>query len=403
MESMIYLFYYRRKWVRFLEEKTKGKFKKEDIIRAVRIALVLLIILGGIGGIQYLRVREFKNYEIQTEASLYPNLAGYSAGEDRLFAYSNDGAKALDKNGSAIWEISYQLDNPELAYCEEMAAVADIGGKSVYVVAENGIPYNYEVIYPIVKHEVAKQGVTAVLLDNITEDFIQLYDINGNLRVDINTKTKTDGIPIDIALSPDGKKLVTLYVTFQGDAMICKATFYNADEVGKNHINNIVGQKIFPENILAYDICFLNEDTVCVLLEDGFSLYRMTEVPELICEKKPEEPIVDLLCVDSGVYVITETAEKKRALSFCDEKGNQKNILNELPEYESIAAVAEEIVFFSPQRVIIYRANGSEKFSCSFEQNLEAVFPAGGNRYFLVDTGKVQTIKLTNKTRKEEN
>ena len=91
-------------------------------------------------------------------------------------------------------------------------------------------------------------------------------------------------------------------------------------------------QKIFQENILAYDVCFLNEDTVCVLLEDGFFLYRMTEVPELICEKQPEEPIVDLLCVDSGVYVITETAEKKRALSFYDEKGNQKNILNELPK-----------------------------------------------------------------------
>ena len=83
---MIYLFYYKRKWVRFLEEKTKGKFKKEEVARIVRIALVLLVILAGIGSIQYLRVREFKNYEMQAEASLYPNLAGYGAGEDRLFA-----------------------------------------------------------------------------------------------------------------------------------------------------------------------------------------------------------------------------------------------------------------------------------------------------------------------------
>ena len=394
--------YYKRKWVRFLEEKTKGKFKKKDIIRVVRIALVLLIILGGISAIQYLRVREFKYYKTQAEVLLYPNLSGYRAGTDRLFSYSNDGAKAIDNNGSPIWEISYQLDNPELAYCDEVAAVADIGGNSVYVVAENGIPYNYQVIYPIVKHEVAKQGVTAVLLDNVTEDFIQLYDINGNLRVDINTKTKTDGIPIDIALSPDGKKLVTLYVTFQGDAMICKATFYNADEVGKNHINNIVGQKIFQENILAYDVCFLNEETVCILLEDGFSLYRMTEVPELICETKPEDAIIDILCVESGIYVVTETAEKQRVLNFYDEKGNQRKVLNNLPEYESIAAVAEEIIFFSPQRVTVYRTNGSKKFSSSFTQNMEAVFPAGGNKYFLVDTGKVQTIKLTNSTKQED-
>jgi len=272
----------------------------------------------------------------------------------------------------------------------------------VYVVAENGIPHEYQVIYPIVKHEVAGQGVTAVLLDNGMEDFIQLYDINGTLRVDINTKTKIDGVPIDIALSPDGKKLVTLYVTFQGDAMICKTTFYNADEVGKNYINNIVAQKTFAENLLVYDVRFLNEDMLCVLMENGFALYRMTETPELVCEEIIKEPIVDFLCVENGVYVIKETVDKFRSLSFYDEKGKQREIIKKLPEYESVFATAEEIVLFSPQKVTVYRANGSQKFSTAFTQSLEAVLPAGGNRYFLVDTGKAQTIKLSNKTRNED-
>lgn len=401
MKDMVYLHYYKRKWVRFLEEKTKGKINKKNFIRALQILLILSIIVGGIGGMQYFRMREFKGYELRSEAELYTNLAGYTAGNGRFFAYSNDGAKAINGDGALEWEISYQLDNPNIAYCENVASVADIGGNSVYVVAENGIPYNYQVIYPIVKHEVAKQGVTAVLLDNGMEDFIQLYDITGTLRVDINTKTKTDGIPIDIALSPDGKKLVTLYVTFQGDAMICKATFYNADEVGKNYINNIVGQKTFSENLLAYDIRFLNEDTVCVLLENGFVLYRMTEVPELICEKILSEPIEEIICVESGLYVVKQTVDKQKSLSFYDEKGNEKKVLPEVPEYESIAATADEVVFFSPQRVSVYRVNGSKKFSTAFEQSLEAVYPAGNNRYFLIDTGKLQTIKLSNETKNE--
>lgn len=399
---MVYLSHYIRKWVLFLEEKTKGKINKKDLIRALRVLLVLAIILGGIGWLQYMRVREFKYYDTKSESELYSNLVGYKTGGEKLFLYSNDGARALNSSGDALWEISYQLENPDVAYCENVAAVADIGGKSVYVVAENGIPYNYEVIYPIVKHEVAKQGVTAVLLDNGTEDFIQLYDINGTLRVDINTKTKTDGIPIDIALSPDGKKLVTLYVTFQGNAMICKATFYNADEVGKNHINNIVGQKSFAENLLAYDVRFINEDTLCILLENGFALYRMTETPELICEKTITETIEELVCVENGLYVLKETADKHKTLSFFDTKGKEKQVLKDVPEHESIAASGREIVFFSPQRVTAYRMNGTIKFSVDFAQSLEAVYPAGGNRYFLVDTGKVQTIKLTNKIRKEE-
>lgn len=399
---MIYLLYYKRKWVRFLEEKTKGKLNIKKMIPVLRIVLVLALLIGGIAGIRYLQIREFKGYEIKSEMPLYSNLAGYKAGKEKLFIYSNDGAKALEGNGTPAWEISYQLDNPQIAFCDNVAAVADIGGKSVYVVAENGIPHNYQVIYPIVKHEVSKQGVTAVLLDNEKEDFIQLYDINGTLRVDINTKTKTDGIPIDIALSPDGKKLITLYVTFQGQAMLCKATFYNADDVGKNYINNIVGQKTFAENLLAYDVQFLNEDTACVLLENGFALYRMTEVPELICEKTLPETIVEMICVENGFYVVRETAQKQKVMSFYDENGKEKELWKDIPVYESIAATAREVVFFSPQRVTVFRRNGSRKFSAAFTQSLEAVFPASRNQYFLVDTGKVQTIKLTNKATQEE-
>ncbi len=399
---MIYLFYYKRKWVRFLEEKSNGKLNKKNMIRILQVLLILAAVVGCIGWIRHIRIREFKGYEVQSEMALYANLAGYKAGPELLFVYSNDGAKALNKAGEAVWEISYQLDNPDVVYCENVAAVADIGGNSMYVVAENGIPHNYQVIYPIVKHEVAKQGVTAVLLDNGMEDFIQLYDMNGTLRVDINTKTKTDGIPIDIALSPDGKKLVTLYVTFQGGTMICKATFYNADEVGKNYINNIVGQKTFSENLLAYDVQFLNKDTICVLLENGFALYRMTEVPELICEETLEEAVEEIICVDSGLYVVTENSDKQRTMRFYNVAGKQKEIWKNIPEYESISATAEEVVFFSPQRVTVYRINGSQKFSTAFAQSLEDVLPAGGNRYFLVDTGRVQTIKLSNNSKNEE-
>ena len=248
--------------------KQKG-INKKKLLQLVRIIILVVLILAGIFLWQFFQNHVFENYKVISEVSLYSNLVGYKMGNNELLVYSNDGAKAISADGEVAWEVSYQLDNPEITWCEDVAAVADIGGQSVYVIAENGIPYNYEVIYPIIKHEVAKQGVTAVLLDNGTEDFVQLYDINGTLRVDLNTQTKIDGIPVDIALSEDGQKLVTLYVTFQGDSMICKVTFYNAGEVGKNYISNIVGQKIYDENRLAYDIGFLNEDTLYILLEDG--------------------------------------------------------------------------------------------------------------------------------------
>ena len=381
------------------EEIKKRKLDKKKLLHLFWLVLAVLLIFGGVGWVQLVRGRQYKGFETLAEVPLYTNLVGYKAGNRELLLCSNDGAKAVGNKGEVAWEVSYQLDNPEIAYCDEVAAVADIGGNQVYVVAENGIPYHYEVMHPIVKHEVAAQGVTAVLLDHGMEDFIQLYDITGTLRVDINTKTKLDGIPVDIALSPDGKKLVTLYMTFQGDSMVCKVTFYNADEVGKNYINNIVGQKTYADNLLVYDIRFLNQDTLLVLMEQGFALYRLTEVPELICEKTLEEDIVDVICVEGGLYVVKDDAMKHRSLTFYDAAGKEKQTWDEIPEYERITATKDEVVFFSPQSVTIYRINGSLKFSTSFAQSMEAMFPAGGDNYFLVDIGRVQTIKLSNNTK----
>lgn len=369
--------------------------KKKKIMRALRVVLVMLLLIGGIAVVQYARFREYTGYEVMAEIPMYDNLAGYALGNRELIMYSNDGAKGIAPDGEARWEVSYTLDNPQVDWCRDVVSVADKGGTSVYVVAENGIPYNYEVIYPIVKHEVAAQGVTAVLLNDGMDDYIQLRDITGTLRVDINTKTKTDGIPVDIALSEDGKKLVTLYVTFQGESMVCKVTFYNAGEVGKNYISNIVGQKKYAENLLAYDIEFLNEDTLCVLLENGFALYRMTEIPELICEKTLEGEILDVVYVSTGIYIIRKEAGKEKSLTFYDLKGDAKTVWNSVPDYERFAASEEEIVFFSPQSAMVYRKNKSLKFAGEFRQGYEEMYPAGSDRYFLIDAGTMHTIKLS--------
>ena len=120
---MVYLSHYIRKWVLFLEEKTKGKINKKDLIRALRILLVLAVILGGIGWMQHLRVREFKFYDTKSESELYTNLVGYKAGGEKLFVYSNDGAKALDSSGDALWEVSYQLENPYMCWLKTVSRI----------------------------------------------------------------------------------------------------------------------------------------------------------------------------------------------------------------------------------------------------------------------------------------
>lgn len=373
-----------------LEEKRRSRTRK-----ILALLLVLFFLVAAAIVWWYITAHTYKGYIVTSELSVTGQQVKYQNSGSSLVMYHNDGARAISGSGALLWEMSYQMDHPEAASCGTVTAVADIGGQSVYIVAENGIPYNYQVLYPIVKLAVAGQGVTAVLLDHGTEDYIQLYDINGNLSVDINTKTKTDGFPIDIALSEDGKKLVTLYLTFDGDALISKVTFYNAGEVGKNHIGNVVGQRSFEKNMLAYHIAFLNNETVCILREDGFSLYEMKETPRPLDEKS-FEGLYDIICAKDCFVVVTEdAATKQKTMVRYNDRGKETATWKDIPEYETLVLTKEEIILFSPQKATIYRSNKSEKFLAEFERNLDEMLPAGGNRYFLIDTGSVQTIKLS--------
>lgn len=377
-----------------LEEERRSRTRK-----ILALLLVLFLFAAAAAIWWYVTAHTYRGYAVTSELSA---TGQYQSNGSSLVLYHNDGARAISGSGALLWEMSYQMDHPAAASCGNVTAVADIGGQSVYIVAENGIPYNYQVLYPIVKLAVAGQGVTAVLLNHGTEDYIQLYDINGNLSVDINTKTKTDGFPIDIALSEDGKKLVTLYLTFDGDALISKVTFYNAGEVGKNHIGNVVGQKMFEKNTLAYDVAFLNNETVCILREDGFSLYEMKETPRPLGEES-FEGLYDIVCAKDCFVVVTEdVATKQKTMVRYNEKGRKTATWKDIPDYETLVLTKEEIILFSPQKATIYRSNKSEKFLADFGRNLEAMLPAGGNRYFLIDTGGVQTIKLSETKEEEE-
>lgn len=395
-------------------EETRITEKREEInkrnrkrrMRMLAILAVMTVVVIAMLCIQAALTGRWEGYQVVSQTALYDNSVGCRMGNHVLILCSNDGAKALASDGSLKWEMSYLLENPAIEYCGDVAAVADIGGNSVYVVAENGIPYNYTVVHPIVKHAVAKQGVTAVLLDAGTDDYIQIYDINGTLRVDINTKTKSDGIPVDIALSEDGKRLVTLYTTFEGNAICGKVTFYNAGEVGKNYIGNVVGQKTFAENVLVYDIGFLEDDMVYVLHEKGFSIYKMKEIPELIWEKTIENEILDVAIAEKSLYFVEKDMQGNVLLCHYLPNGglfsgNTTETWMGIPEYEELLVTEEEVIFFSPQKVSIYRKNKSLKYEAEFEDGLDAVFPAGGNKYFLVRAGEVQTIKLSNSEPKE--
>lgn len=368
------------------------------------ILVVAILAVAGFFLYRFVQMRQYgtyATYEVVAEKEVTGGEVTFGGKDNRLSLCTINGASAIDGTGTTKWNASFGLENPQVVSLKNVAAIADIGGFQVYVVAESGIVHSYSTSYPIVKAEVAQQGVTAVLLDGGEKDYIQIYDIDGNRKVDICTPTKTYGFPVDIALSDDGKKLATLYIFFNGDEIISEVTFYNAGDVGKNFVENITGQRSFKGK-LVYDIDFLGNDTVGIILEDGFSIYGMKEIPEKICEIVIDDEIVDMEMYDNGIVTVTKN-DQGRKLQFYNLNGKEDGKkIEKLPVYDKLRVDNDEVILYSPGAVSIYRKNGVLKFSGTFDETIDDVYFAGDNRYFLAGSGIVRTIMLL-KNVKEEN
>ncbi len=370
----------------------------------LRIGLVTIILCAIVATAYFIvkdiRFGSYESYEVVSEQKVTNDKIAFYNTNNLLSMSTINGARALDGDGNLQWDVAFGLENPTVVSCKKVSAVADIDGTSVIVVSDDGISHRVEVNYPIVKIDVAQQGVTAILMNDGDSDYIQVYDIDGKCRIDIGTKTKNEGFPVDIALSDDGKKLVTVYVSFKGDEILSKVTFYNAGDVGKNFIENIVGQKTF-EGRLVCDVDFLGNDNVGIMLDDGFVLYNMKEIPEFVIEKTFDEEILDFCMYDTGICTVTKTADERK-LYFYDLNGKEVGTVKNVPAYDKLRADNDEAILYSSQRVSIYRKNGTLKFNCYLDEMVDDVFFGGDNRYFFVDSGSIKAIKLVKKV-KEEN
>ncbi len=368
-----------------------AKFKKNLKWIILTIVVIALLSVGGVLIYRYL-FGTFSKMNTKAEVVITVQEPYLTAGNKTVVFCTPNGLKAYNSDGKVQVEAAYEMEDPIAAARGSFVAVAAASGKQVQVIPGNGVVYRYNVTYPITKLCVATQGVTAVMLDAGSKDLIEVRDKEGELRVQIGTDTRQDGIPVDMALSPDGKKLVSMYVSFDGDDILSKVTFYNMADVGKNYVDNIVGQFKFPDE-LVWDVEFLGNDTVAVMLPSGIRLYSMKELPKNLTEIKADGTIVDAVMTDEGIAMVVEK-DGVKDLFFYKISGSLEKKISGIRDYKKMYYNGSEAALLGSQNLTIYRKNGTCKLDMDLTQSIDSIFFGEKNRYFLVSPGKIKVVEV---------
>lgn len=377
--------------------------------RARRLMITVALLVGAAAavlGVLYLYGREnrvYNSYETVTSRDKTSGSEEYTRYGNGVLRVNRDGAEALDGDGTMLWNVSYTMTDPIYAVCEDAAAVADRAGRSLYIMDGTGSSNPVNTTHQIYEIDVANQGVTAALMVDGVNTYINLYSISGTNLLEINTNAGDDGFPVDLALSNDGTKLVTSYVMMRDGEMTTQITCYNFGEVGQNYTDNIVALYYY-ERQFCPKVEFLTNTVFCVFLDNGVEVYRMQETPgDPIFTKAFEQEIQSIFYNESyiGFVLSNEEGSDRYRMEVYDLSGNMVLIETMNDNYKDIMVSDDEVIYYDDLNVVITKLNEIEKFRYKFSTNIDFFLPGGNSqRYLMATDSEIITIKLTQK--KEE-
>ncbi|MBE5937936.1 MAG: hypothetical protein E7265_07890 [Lachnospiraceae bacterium] len=381
---------------RVAREKTRRK-----VLRI--IVVVILVVLAGFlcytiwDGI---RNKQYNSYKIVASFDRTDsNTVVYKNYGDNILKYSRDGASAIDSEGNVIWNGSVEMQSPMVDISGDYVAIADDGGKEIYVYSGSDAGTLIEVPLPIRNIRVASQGVVAAVLEDSTSNTVCLYDpynSSEKLLVEVPTNVSSDGYPVDIELSSDGKSLVTAYLSVTKGVPESRVCFYNFSEVGQDK-NRIVGGKTYDNTMIA-KLDFINENTVCIMLDNGFSLFENMKQPEELCTERFDREIKSAVFDEGYVgFVFEEGGDAAMSgLKLYDASG--KKVLDKKVDYqyEQVYMDKGEIIFLSGGGCSIIRTDGFCKFKGVFDSGAQYLFGTNEkDTYYMVDENRINIIELT--------
>mgnify|MGYP000890752744 FL=1 len=383
-----------------------GRRKKRIRRRNILIISILLFALLASVVVYIINLinKSYQNYEVVNNVKNTSEKAvGYLKYGSSVIKYTKNGAVAIRGNGNVLWNVSYEMSDPIADVCNEYVVIADRGKNSIYIMNKNGAVGNFTTLNKIIKVKIAKQGVVAALMEDEDKNIIKLYSLDDtiitdsvedNVIVEKISNIRNEGYPMDIALSEDGKKLLVSFLSISEGELLSTIGFYNFGDVGKSYINSFVGGYEF-KNIVIPKVEFLDNDTAAVFKEDGFLLYSIPELPELIYDISVEKEIKKILYNNRNLGYVLSGDGTNDQLKIYDFKGNL--ILDEQisSQYNKIRLFGDEIIMYNNLNCLIQKINGKEKFRHAFDTNVEEIIPINNlDRYFIINESEVLDIML---------
>lgn len=387
----------KEKWEGWKREHYADKIVKHRLRRLYQVCLAIAV-LAAVGAVVWM-VQKNKVYTEYTVAASFERKVAAGAKTialaDCILTYSNDGASCFDRKGKAIWNATFEMQDPIAVSCGQTIAFGDYNGRKIYVMNTQGVQGEIVTNMPIRALAVAENGVVAAVLDDSDITWIYLYNSKREEAVRFKTTMSQFGYPIDIALSPGSNLAAVSFVTEDAGTIKSSVAFYNFGEVGRNEVDNYMSGYDYRA-IVPY-VRFMTSELAFAVADDRLMFYEGAQKPVSKSEVLLEGEVRAVYHSDAHVALVSYdvTGAHKYAVNVYDSMG--KKVLSQGfdIEYRNIALKGGYIYISGEGECGIYSLSGVEKFKGAMQKNISLLLPGDSvSKFTLVGPESIDEIEL---------
>lgn len=376
--------------------REKIKSHKFTIFYRIILVVILIAAITAAALIQWQNKVYTENVELSSVGINITQDVKLMPFSGHLLSYSKDGANCMDTKGNAVWNQTFEMQNTMVDICQNVVAIGDYNGRTIYVMDTTGALGNITTNRPVRDFCVASNGVVAAVLDDTDVTLICLYDAKGNELVRFRTTMKESGYPVNVSISPSGELVCVSYMFVDSGQMKSSVAFYNFGAVGQNNTDNYVSGYDYLNAIVPLTH-FLDNRSIFAVSDDRIMFYSGAQKPVSVAETLVSEEIRGVYYGDEYIGLVfnsTQGSSRYRLDVYQKSGAFQQSIEFDL-EYTNILFHEDQIIIHNESQCSIYNSKGVQKYDGKFSKTVLVLIPLSGNyRYMVVTPDSIDTIEL---------
>ncbi len=393
---------YLRKFRRLKKESQNSKYiqntKKILKKKAVKVGIVIfLIVVATVSVSLYKKYHKYNTYTVMESINIKGGASSnYVPFGDFVVKYSYDGISYINDK-ETVWEEAYEMKQPIIDVCGEYLAIADKNTNDIFIYNEKGRQGQVSFSYPIVKIEVARQGVVAALLEDKTCNYIEVYDKEGKQLISHKSIIDENGYPLNFSISDDGEKMVVSYLVVNNGSFKNKIQFYDFSNSGKNIENRMVKEFNDYDECIVPSVSYVSDNHVVAVGENIISIFKTGSKNITKKDISIDKEIQKVFYSEKYIGLVFKNGGSDKPFRVEVYNFNGSKVLNSIidMDFENIKFAGENVLIYSDMNCQILSLKGVKKFETNFKGQIYGLIPYDEARtYLLMTNSKIQKIRL---------